>query len=1318
MSRRVCTLIVLLLVISAVAAGPAWSASWSASTSISDKNLVSVSCASTSFCMADDYVAGDVYMFNGSTWTGQNIGEYPTVLSCVSSSYCIGGSNSGQVWTFDGSEWFSTYVDTYGPYDGATACVSTSFCVVTDAWGNVMTWNGLSWGAPQKVDSGPAVPGGDPTFPDSIQRVSCASESFCVAVDASGRAITWNGLGWQEPVTISPYLTGGVSCPTASFCVASDRNGGLITYDGAGWSRAEVDPGVKIGGGVSCPTSSFCVAGDEDGNALIYNGSSWKTESVDPGHTLDDVSCASASFCVAIDNAGSVLYYTAAPRDEVPPSLHGKALVGQTLWASEGTWAGEPSNYTYEWLRCDAGGDDCRPIEGASGPTYLVGAEDLGHTIEVSVTATSAEGSSAPAASGPTATVEGVPLQADAGEQITATEGVPVTLDGSASTPAAEIADYRWEFGDGEDAEGADDAVLQHTYRKAGSYDATLTVSDGEQRSSSTVTVVVKAAAPPSEAVSVHVESEARHPVAGAVLLYISSAGMRTEATTGAGGEAVLEGLPEGDDTIYADAAGYRPGQAQVAVEHGAGHTTVTLTSGEVAASVLGDRELTLEEIEQDGINPKDPENQSVYEWVLNLAFSETTPGFSSSTPGSEHVVLQVHCVVNSAGRVFPGHCKPTPTGAECEHCIGGGSGRGGGGGGGGGMGESHWGCTSTECTLTPPSTSSGSCGESSLCTVEESCQVVMTTKTIREEGANHSVSEHKVVQWLILHGRATVLKQFFEVTMVVQNLSSEPFDLTSGSAALELPKGLSLAPTSSPQTLQQALPTIPGLGSASAAWVIRGDEPGYYALSASYQGKLTPFEAPVELHAALQQPLRVWGAEALSLKVQADSGQRSEGVPYHVRLGVTDVADVPLYNVELDTDENPHEHFIFQPRQPFSQLLGELRPGQTAYVRWPYILVPDATSQLVFDPALSSATLVGESVHPGAGIEAVQPPPLYSLTAPRDTRGYVHLHWEKLPEQQGYGDAEGYEIYSTPTLDTPFESAPRKVRATPSAPEATMLPANDTEAYVPVAAGERLFYAVSTVIEGHLQLEAPVIAAQAPEGPEAPEFGRCTKVAPRKGRYANSSCTRTGAGGSYEWLPVQSTPAEHERDGFQTETRSRAGLKLETTGKQTISCASEHSAGEYSGPKTVAGVSLQLSGCHRSYGEACQSQGAAPGAVLSAPLGGHLGVITRASEASKDKIGLVLSAPGEGTAAEFACGDAHFSLRGSVIVEVKTNKMLSTAKLKYSQKKGVQRIASLAGSGTQVLTMTIGDGASEQTGLSLSAVQSNEQPVEINSVY
>ena len=148
---------------------------------------------------------------------------------------------------------------------------------------------------------------------------------------------------------------------------------------------------------------------------------------------------------------------------------------------------------------------------------------------------------------------------------------------------------------------------------------------------------------------------------------------------------------------------------------------------------------------------------------------------------------------------------------------------------------------------------------------------------------------------------------------MVVTNLSPEPFDLTGGQATLNLPAGMSLAPTTTPQSLTQTVPTIFGSASAETDWVIRGDVPGSYNVSAEYRGTLQLFGEPVSITAGVAQPLKVWGADALGLSVQADSGSFTAGSPYHVRIAVTNNADVPLYNLSLSIDSSNH-HELYLP--------------------------------------------------------------------------------------------------------------------------------------------------------------------------------------------------------------------------------------------------------------------------------------------------------------------------------------------------------------------------------------------------------------------
>ena len=101
---------------------------------------------------------------------------------------------------------------------------------------------------------------------------------------------------------------------------------------------------------------------------------------------------------------GSGRAASGAPTNTAPPTILGTAQEGQTLTAGPGTWTGSPTSYAYAWSQCDANGKSCTAIANATAATYTVAAADVGHTLEVTVTATNASGS-AQATSKPTAVV-------------------------------------------------------------------------------------------------------------------------------------------------------------------------------------------------------------------------------------------------------------------------------------------------------------------------------------------------------------------------------------------------------------------------------------------------------------------------------------------------------------------------------------------------------------------------------------------------------------------------------------------------------------------------------------------------------------------------------------------------------------------------------------------------------------------------------------------------------------------------------------------------------------------------------------------------
>ena len=98
--------------------------------------------------------------------------------------------------------------------------------------------------------------------------------------------------------------------------------------------------------------------------------------------------------------------------NEAAPTVTGQPQVLQPLAATPGEWSDDGLAFTFAWQRCDAAGDNCAAIDGATLPAYAVGADDVGSTLRVEVTATkgddSAEAASEPV--GPVTDVGGAPV--------------------------------------------------------------------------------------------------------------------------------------------------------------------------------------------------------------------------------------------------------------------------------------------------------------------------------------------------------------------------------------------------------------------------------------------------------------------------------------------------------------------------------------------------------------------------------------------------------------------------------------------------------------------------------------------------------------------------------------------------------------------------------------------------------------------------------------------------------------------------------------------------------------------------------------------
>jgi hypothetical protein len=315
---------------------PASSTPWRINAIDSGNSLNTVSCPSAAECVAGDS-AGDILSSAsapvGTGWqtTPLSGGHGIDGVSCPSAGLCVavdgGGSAlvSGAPTSTSASAWSFTQL-TDGPGQGldAISCPTAGLCVAVDGGGQVdtstdPTGGPLAWTV-TPIDS-----------KNELDAVSCPTVSLCVAVDNQGNVITsttpTGPTGAWAVANIDSGTDGNgdqltlnaVSCASASFCVAADDSGNVFvstdpTGGAAAWAKTNVAGDHSING-VSCPAANLCAVVDGDGNATVATNpgggaAAWTTTHVDGNAGLDAVSCSGAQ-CVAADGNGGVVTTTA-----------------------------------------------------------------------------------------------------------------------------------------------------------------------------------------------------------------------------------------------------------------------------------------------------------------------------------------------------------------------------------------------------------------------------------------------------------------------------------------------------------------------------------------------------------------------------------------------------------------------------------------------------------------------------------------------------------------------------------------------------------------------------------------------------------------------------------------------------------------------------------------------------------------------------------------------------------------------------------------------------------------------------------------------
>ena len=199
-------------------------------------------------------------------------------------------------------------------------------------------------------------------------------------------------------------------------------------------------------------------------------------------------------------------------------------------------------------------------------------------------------------------------------------------------------------------------------------------------------------------------------------------------------------------------------------------------------------------------------------------------------------------------------------------------------------------------------------------------------------------------IYYLVIPAATSWLKEFFEVSLVLQNTAEagSPFTVTNSTAELKTPDGLTFIPSDFSRSTLVKIGDIKSGETKETKWILRGDKKGEYKLEAEFNGILQPFGEQINAIYTTKESVKVWGEDALVMHVKAEDIAFKDEL-YLVKIELENVSDTELYNISFEVKEGLN--YTLSPDCSTSMTVEKIKAGEK--MEFEIWLIPNFTGQL-----------------------------------------------------------------------------------------------------------------------------------------------------------------------------------------------------------------------------------------------------------------------------------------------------------------------------------------------------------------------------------